>query len=190
MTRRTAILSVVGLGVLAFSSSTFFLFIRNYRKLDLNYLLSRRALIAEIAETIIPATETPGAKDAKVQDFIISMLTDCTDVKSQYNFIRGLKNLEKVTVNEFNKNFITCNNQERIHILTMLEDSERSISGIIWKIRYKLMGNDFIYLMKTYTVMGYCTSEVGATRGLAYDYIPGAYIACMPLTSQKCWATE
>ncbi|MNK40403.1 hypothetical protein D3C87_590510 [compost metagenome] len=190
MTRRTAILSAIGFGILVFSSSVFFLLFRKYKKLDLIYLLSRKALIAEIAETILPATDTPGAKDAKVEDFVLSMVTDCTEIRSQYNFIEGLDNLEDLTYKRFNKDFIACNTKERIDILTMLEDDEKSLSGIILKIRNKVFGDSFLYLMKYYTVMGYCTSELGATQGLAYDYIPGSYIACMPLTSQKSWATE
>lgn len=190
MTRRTAILSVVGLGILAFSSTLFSIFIRNYKKLDLSYLRNKENLIEEIAETILPATESPGAKDAKVHEFVIAMLMECTEVKSQYNFIRGLKNLEDLTQKQFNKDFIACNIEERIHILTAMEHDEKSVSGIVQRIKQKIMGNGFIYMMKYYTVLGYCTSEIGATKGLAYDYIPGSYVACMPLNAHKSWATE
>lgn len=188
MNRRAAILSILGSGVLA--CITFFRVREWYQNPELEYLSGKRHLLAEIADTIIPRTDTPGAKDAQVGDFIIVMICDCTEQRSQNSFISGLKSLEKYTFKTYNKDFISCDNTERISVLTHFENKGKS-SPLLYKIRHKLLGDSFIHLVKYYTVMGYCTSEAGATKGLAYDDVPGSFEACVPLTSHhKCWATE
>src|SRR5687767_2341709 len=45
-----------------------------------------KSLVAEIAETIIPETSTPGAKAAKVEEFIATMIEDCYPEKEQKAF--------------------------------------------------------------------------------------------------------
>ena len=52
--------------------------------------VAQEALIAEIAETIIPTTSTPGAKAAGVPAFIIKMLADCYEQKVSDNFMSSL----------------------------------------------------------------------------------------------------
>jgi hypothetical protein len=46
-------------------------------------------------------------------------------------------------------------------------------------------------LLKELTVLGYCTSETGATRAMAYEKVPGEYRGCIDLKpGQKAWATR
>jgi hypothetical protein len=48
-------------------------------------------------------------------------------------------------------------------------------------------------MVKELTLLGYFTSEPGATQVLQYRPVPGAYHACVPLTQAgkgKTWATE
>lgn len=190
MNRRTAILSILGSVLILFTGSAFIKFWRLHRRPQLDYLFTKKKLLAELAETIIPRTDTPGAKDVQVEDFIMRMVKDCTEVKSQNRFISGFKDFEQYTWNTYQKDYMSCVESERIAILTYLENKEKTNS--LWrKIRYKLLGDNFIHMLKYYTVVGYCTSEVGATIGMAYDDIPGSFEACIPLTSQqKCWALE
>ncbi|WP_316814890.1 gluconate 2-dehydrogenase subunit 3 family protein [Pedobacter nyackensis] len=187
MNRRTAVLGIFGIATIVFAG---FKFWKIFRKPDLNYLDTKKGLIGEIADTIIPATDTPGAKDVGVEDFILKMVKECTEKKSQNAFISGLKDLEDYTLKEFSKNYFDCNGRERIDILTHLENKEE-LSPIVHKISKRLFGDSFMYQFKYYAIMGYCTSEAGSTKAMAYDYIPGTYQACIPLTPhQKCWATQ
>lgn len=158
---------------------------------NISLLHKKKALIAEIAEMIIPRTNTPGAKDAKVEDFIIGMIEFCSDTKTQNNFISGLDKLEKYTLDNYGHSFIACNLAEKIEILTYFENNSRYKYHILNKINYKILGRPFILRFKELTVEGYCTSKWGATKGLAYDYIPVTYEACIPLMSnQTAWATR
>src|SRR5215213_9415589 len=70
---------------------------------DLNYVDNNHELIAALAETIIPTTDTPGAKEAGVHDFIIMMIKECTEHKTQNKFIDGLKDLQAYCKNKYRK---------------------------------------------------------------------------------------
>jgi Gluconate 2-dehydrogenase subunit 3 len=158
---------------------------------DLAYLLQRRELLADLAETIIPATDSPGAKEAAVQDFIIMMIRDCTEIKTQNKFIDGLKELEHYCEAEYHHPFNLASDQEKHTILKYFEEKGKSYKGIFGKVQNRLTGKSFFNTLKEYTAEGYCTSEAGATKGLAYIPIPGKYLGCVPMQQgQKSWATK
>lgn len=191
MNRRKALSSLLllaGAGAATWSGIR----LRNlYSTPDLEKLHAHAELITELAETIIPATETPGAKAAGVSPFIIRMIEDCTPKKEQNRFIMGLDEVESYARHHYNRSFVRCNIEQREAIADHFEKRDRPYKGIAGKITHKVMGDTFFVIMKKYTVIGYCTSMEGATRGLAYDYVPGHYVGSVRLKSgQKAWATE
>ena len=163
-----------------------------YRKTPaITSLNTYKALIADLAEVIIPATNTPGAKDVKVEDFIIKFILNCEDKKEQDTFLRGLNEVDEFTFEKYKSSFMDCKTDEKIAIVKHFERKEMNFSKIINKIRIKLFGRPFYCQLKELTVIGYCTSEIGATVGLAYDYVPVTYDPCTPLLkSQRSWATK
>lgn len=148
-------------------------------------------LVSEIAEIIIPKTNTPGAKDAKVGDFIQLMLRDCYKPEDQKSFSDGLAKLEK-------DSFLKSSPEEQTATLTALEkETKESISKTTEernkakeaKRDFKEPGVPFFRLMKELTLLGYFTSEVGASQALEYIPVPGKYEGCIDITpEQKAWA--
>ncbi|WP_316836942.1 gluconate 2-dehydrogenase subunit 3 family protein [Pedobacter nutrimenti] len=190
MNRKKAIFRIFGVFVLAFSGTTIWKFFQLNKVPDLKNLEKNRKLIAEIAETIIPSGDSPGAKDVQVEDFIIKMVKDCTETRSQNSFMYGLEELKEYTTENFGKSFLQCNEKQRIIALTHFENKDDA-DHFVRKIRKKVMGDSFLMTIKNYTVIGYCSSELGATHGLAYDYIPSNFEACVPLKAgQRSWATK
>jgi len=151
----------------------------------------RKALISEIAEVIIPKTDTPGAKDAKVGEFIEKMLKDCYAAKDQDSFDKGLKEIEK-------KDFLKATPAEQTKILKEMEASAKEETNKAGeeKKKYTEAGKEytdagvpFFRLMKELTLLGYFTSEQGATLALDYVPVPGRYDGCIDLKpGQKAWA--
>ncbi len=179
------------MGVGAFAGVESFKFLSLRKKPDLAELHRYKPLIAELAETIIPATDTPGAKDVKAEDCICALIQDCSDRTTQNKFIYGLEDLESYSHSEFGNSFIKCNNMQRNKILQHFEDAGKPYKGIMGKVQNKFFGKSFFTTLKIYTAIAYCTSMEGATKGLAYDYIPGGYGACIPIMpGQKSWATK
>jgi len=158
---------------------------------DLAYLDGKLNLLSALAETIIPKTDTPGAKEAGVGPYLLDMVKDCTDRKTQNKFIDGLKELEHYSDSQFSKTYETCSPEEQVKIMKHFQEKGKPYNGIIGKAQNKFLGKSFFTTLKEYTVMGYCSSQLGATQGLAYLAVPGPYLGCTTLTKgQKSWATK
>ena len=158
---------------------------------DTAWLVQQQPLIAALAETIIPATQTPGAKAAQVDKFILSMLLECTDRKTLNRFVDGLASVESYTSHHYNKTYITCTANEQQAVMTYLRERDRLQTGMIGKVRKKFLGKPFYTTLRQYTIEGFCTSLQGATQVLRYVAVPGKYIGCMPLQpGETTWATK
>ena len=157
---------------------------------SLDFLLGQKSLIASLVDVIIPKTDSPSASECNVHDFVIKMVIECTDVHTQNNFVSGLAELEEYSLSEFKKSFVECSEIEKNNIVSHHYDTERQQGGIIGKLQKRLSGKLFLYTLREYTVIGYFTSEQGATKALRYSHIPSKYIACQPYaTGEKAWAT-
>jgi hypothetical protein len=191
MNRRKAIfrISLTGAGIVTIAGGYKWYAIT--KRPDLAFAEQNRELIAALAETIIPATDTPGARDVGVQDFIVKMIKDCTDRKEQNRFISGLKDIQDFCGDKYGRAYQHCRIEEQEIALLHFEKRGQALKGIAGKIEHRYMGRSFFSILKDYTVEGYCTSQLGATKGLAYLYIPGSFQGCIPLQpGQKAWATN
>jgi hypothetical protein len=191
MQRRAAIrrISIIGGGlVLAFSGTKLY---QRYKHPHFQVLTENAALLNELAETILPRTGSPGAGDARVGDLIAKMVRDCTDRKTQNNFLNGLEALAGQARDRYGKAFGQCTIAERTALLVHFEKEGKAYPGMAGKVQRQLLGDSFFTTLKKYTVLGYCTSQLGATEGLRYDYIPGKYVGNAVLTpGQRGWATQ
>ena len=153
-----------------------------YRRLV--FSADNEKLVAEIADTIIPPTSTPGAKEAGVAPLITLLMNDCYAAKEQAIFKAGLEEVEKISNDLYKKSFMDCSSTERIAVLKKME------AAAIADRKAGVKGQPFWFMMKELTMMGYFTSEIGATKALEYVPIPGAYHGCIDLKpGQKAWAT-
>lgn len=188
MNRRTAlkgIFGTVGIGAISFTGYKYFLSGAKHSK---GQLKDQYQLISELVEVIIPKTDTPGAKEAKVQDYVINYMEDCASPKEYNNFFNGLIDIQEESTINFGCKFERCTKAQKIELISNLGGSFGS-SGLLAKINNKISGRSFFNLLKTLTVEGYCTSSVGATQLLAYRPVPGYYNAVTNLESnQKAWA--
>ena len=158
---------------------------------DKNYLLSKKALLIELAETIIPSTDTPGAKEAGAIEFMMPILMECTDTKDLNRFVKGLRELEDYTRDRFQREFTACNRKERDLVMQYFEEKSRTTNKLFEKIKNRLTGHSFFATLKTYTVYSYGISEKGASMGMRYIAVPGKYLPCIPMEpNQKAWATN
>lgn len=143
-------------------------------------------LLDEIAETIIPTTNTPGAKAAKVGDFMKVMVTDCYNENDQKIFAEGVQKLNEASEKKFSKTFMEADAAQRKELLTEI-DKEAKAYGSTKK------DNDpqhYFRMLKELTLLGYFTSEIGATQALRYVAVPGKYEGCIPYKKgDRAWAT-
>jgi hypothetical protein len=143
------------------------------------------AYMNEIADTILPATKTPGAKAADVGRFMPVMVRDCYTPADQLIFIEGLTKVNEAAQQKFNKDFMNCTPIQRTELLTRLDQEQKAYT----KNKKETEPNHYFRMMKELTVLGYFTSEVGGTQALRYLPVPGKYDGNMPYKKgDKAWA--
>lgn len=116
-------------------------------------------VIETIADIIIPETDTPCASQAGVVNYIDFYLHEFFDDKKRVQFLIGLENLHQPL-----SKFLTLTSAEQLEVVQLLDDQLYSKKE---NLTYKKL--------KELVVIGYYTSEVGATQALKYDPVPGPY---------------
>ena len=131
-------------------------------------------LLAELAETIIPATDTPGAKDISAHLFVLKMMDDCYAKEDQQKFMKGLEQFEKEAKSKTGKSFVNSAAQERAAVLTEIEARKDKKDDLSY----------FYNTTKRLTIQAYTTSEFYLTKVSVYEMIPVPYKGCVPVTKQ------
>lgn len=129
------------------------------------------ALLDEIAETIFPETDTPGAKAAGVGPFIALMVTDAYSPEDQDVFKEGLATIDRECQQAHGKNFVELSSAERLGIAERL-DREQFDAGEV---------AHYFRMLKELTVLGFFTSETAYNEILEYVETPGRYDGCRDL---------
>lgn len=153
---------------------------------------AQAVLVAEVAEIMIPRTDTPGAKDVGIASFIDKMLKDAYPKDDQDRFFAGLADLEAQAKREHGRAFLDLEPTLRAALVKQVHDPAVEVDRKA-TLPVAERGRPFILMMKELTLLGYFTSEPGATQVLQYRPVPGAYHACVPLKQAgngKTWATE
>jgi hypothetical protein len=119
-----------------------------------------------------PATDSPAASEARTHEFIDAALSACATSKQQATFRAGLAALVE-------DGFDKADMQGRIALLQRRATKDVTLP----------YDDSFFKILKDYTLTGYFHSEIGATRALAYERVPGGYQGDIALTAeQKAWA--
>jgi hypothetical protein len=140
----------------------------------------------EIAETILPATGTPGAKAAKVGQFMTVMVNDCYDENDQKIFHEGMSKLNDASKKAYDDSFMKITPQQRHDLLVKLDGEQKEYT----KNKKQTDPAHYFRLMKELTLLGYFTSEIGCTQARRYVETPGRFEGCIPYKKgDKAWAT-
>lgn len=130
------------------------------------------ALMDEIGETILPATNTPGAKAARIGEFMAMMVNDCYDDEHHAIFQTGLGRIDEACRKQNGKSFLESSPAERTALLGQL-DAEARAQPHQAPVHY-------LRLMKQLTMLGFFSSEIGCTQALRYVEVPGAFHGDVP----------
>jgi gluconate 2-dehydrogenase gamma chain len=128
------------------------------------------ALLEQVADIIIPNTETPGAIAAGVPAVIREMLTDWASEKTRVEFASLLDDIDKRAWTALGASFLELMPEQRVKLLRSI-DEELITAGDANYRRLKFL-----------VLAGYYHSEVGATQELRYELVPGAWRPCLPLS--------
>jgi hypothetical protein len=151
----------------------------------------QNATVVLMSEMIIPETDTPGAKGAGVNEFIDVILTEWATEEDRNNFLSGLAGVDKQSNGLYGKDFVDASAVQQLTLMRAMDEAvamgaPRSArhGNTVPEPDTQLKGN-FFTVFKGITLHGYYTSEVGFSRELGLQIIPGAQHGCVPLTAEK-----
>src|SRR6201989_3659454 len=151
MNRKKAILSLFIIGGSAGAGFTSYKWFSIHKTPDIGFLDMHQALIADLAETIIPATDTPGAKAASAHIALISLIKQTADRKTQNIFIDGLKAVEAYASSQYDKSFSALSIAQQQEVVGHFRDKEKNYGGMLGKLKNKFAGKSFFHILKEYS---------------------------------------
>jgi glucoside 3-dehydrogenase (cytochrome c) hitch-hiker subunit len=147
------------------------------------------ATVTAMADLIIPATETPGAKAVRVNEFIDRIVAEWYSDEDRARFLAGLADVDARTQKLFQKDFAVAMPAQQSEILRALGDEMAEATAALAAAPRGYRGatpepaNNFYLMFRQLTLTGYFTSEPGFTLQLREEIVPGRYDGCVPLTS-------
>ena len=177
------------------------------------------AYLDEIADTILPTTSTPGAKAAKTGEFMARIVTDSYSPEDQKIFRAGMVKLDDASRDKNGgKTFMQATPEQRLALLKTLDkehfdhSEKQRLEGLKRSKAFLAQAvqdnapktesqqatvatddppNRYFRMMKELSLLGYFTSEIGATQALRYEESPGKWEPCIPyLPGQKAYASH
>jgi len=140
------------------------------------------AFFDEVAETIIPKTNTPGAKDAATGSFMTLYASDCYDEASQKILKEGISKINEASDKKFGATFMKINSTQKTELLTAIDKEAKEYA------KQNPASPHYFTLMKQLTLLGFFTSKPGATQVLRYNPVPGKYEGCIDYKKgEKSW---
>lgn len=149
----------------------------------------QNASVVALSEIIVPETETPGAKAVGVNQFIDLILTDWCDEEERSLFLSGLAEVDGRSRELFGKPFPDCAPAQQAQIVAALDEElaelrDAALPGSSRRGGPPRPENNFFYVMKRLTLIGYFTSQVGFEQQLHQHIIPRTHSGCAPLTDE------
>jgi hypothetical protein len=141
--------------------------------------------VSELAELIIPKTNTPGAKEAGVPAFIDKILKECYSPEDQQRFLTGLTEFEADMQKTYGDTFVYLKPEQQTEAYKKYHDPATAEAK-----NNPSAPKPFALMVKELTLLGFFTSEPGATQVLQYEAVPGRFNGCMPLADAgRTWAS-
>ena len=157
------------------------------------------AFFDEVAETIFPKTSTPGAKEAKVGQFMTVMVNDCYTEENQKAFRDGQEAINAACKKMHGHDFMKASPEERKKLLVSLDPEikdhqakrreflkeqddleKKAQANGDTNFKRKTMPDHYFTMMKQLTILGYFTSKEGRTGATNYQPLPGKYQGDIP----------
>jgi hypothetical protein len=151
----------------------------------------QNATVVMMTDVIIPQTDTPGAKGAKVNEFIDVILTDWATDAERKRFLAGLANVDERSTTLYGKSLVDCTPAQQETLLGAMDDDwvreeyipKPHTTG--YQKRDQQLSDSFFGDFKRLTLVGYYTSEIGFTQELQKVIIPGSYHGCTHIGDNK-----
>ena len=133
------------------------------------------ALLDAVCDLVIPDTDTPGAKSAGVPQFI--------ELAVQHGLAGAQgddrSRLESLLNDAAGGSFLALSRERQLTVLTEVDARAYSGGATVWP------------RIKTLVLMGYYSSEIGASQELQYQLVPGRFDTDLPVKpGERAWSSD
>ena len=137
----------------------------------INITPSNETMLSELCETILPKTNTPGAKEIDAHLFVLKMVDDCRTKEEQTTFIKGMAEFKQFCKSSFGDEFVDCKDEIRKKIVEELLAKKEEKTDLM----------SFFSTVKSLVLQSYTSSKFYLTNIQVYELIPGRYHGCVSI---------
>jgi len=149
-----------------------------------------QVLLDEIAEAILPATGTPGAKAAGRGAAMVVLINDCYQDSHQQLLKDGLVAIQALARQQFQQDFVGLPLSGKQQLLQALDKA--AVAQQATKAQQGEQPDNlphYFTLLKQLTLFSFFTSKAGCTEVLRYVAVPGKYVGDLPYKKgDRAWA--
>jgi len=138
---------------------------------NINVNGDQEKMLADLTETIIPKTNTPGANDLSSHLFVMMMVDDCFKKEDQQKFVKGMAAFEDLTKKRCNNTFTDCTPAQKKELLTDIEKKNNIPDDV----------TAFYNITKRLTIQSFTSSQYYLTKVQVYELVPGRWHGCVPV---------
>ena len=128
-----------------------------------------------LADTLIPADTTLGAKAVGAHSFALKMMRDCYPQKQQQQFARGLRAFEAEAQKRYGRSFADCDQTQRNAFVAALDKLPPTQDDLAY----------FFHENKSLVIRGWLGSQYFLTKIEVYELVPGRWHGCVPITKKS-----
>lgn len=153
---------------------------------------SHVALVTELCETVLPKTDTPGAKEAGLPAFFIGMVREYYTHEQQNLVEAGFNDIDQRCRTQYGKAFIGLSNDQQLNVATLLDKEALAFNqgtSVSWSGDGFTGLPHYFTLYKQLMIFGFFTSKVGATQVLRHIDVPGDYKDIPYQNGDRGWAS-
>ena len=133
-----------------------------------------REAVTVLSDLVIPATDTPGAVEAGVVDYLEMIVSEWMNAEERERFMRGLRHLDTHAEAVGGVRFAHAGEVRQTAILSGLEAEGRTL-----RERDPDGPTPFFHQTRALVLHGYYTSEIGMMEELRYQPVPGRFDGCV-----------
>lgn len=130
-------------------------------------------LVAQLAEAILPTTDTPGARALNLHQFVLKMFDDCYDQPAQERLQQGWRQLDGFAQQKGGAVFQQLAPATQLQVLRAIRDD----AGTPADLRY------FVHETRRWTIRGFETSQYVLTQVHPYELVPGRWDGCKKIAN-------
>jgi len=132
-------------------------------------------LLEKLTTTLIPTTDTPGAKEVSADRFVWKMLDDCATSDDRSKFLNGLQQFDAAAKARGGKPFAQLEPGGCEALLSAIEAKKLQDEEL----------NFFYSTTKRLTILAYSSSQYFLTKVQVYELVPGRWQGCVPVKMQS-----